>query len=490
MAEAAQGGHQGAGPAAEPDRAYTVWKWRILLSTMLCYLFFYCGRFNLAICLGDISDEFGWSTAKLGGLVSILILTYGVGQFINGNLGDRFGRILMPIGAIVSCGMNWLFSFAPSLGRGLAAALHVSSASAVIFTTMGVAWGVNGYFQAMGMAPGGRLISNWWGRQERGRAMGLYTFAAAMSNVTVFVLASWAAGAWGWRAAFRYPVLLMAVVSLFFYFITKDHPEQVGLKSREAGGGRHGGSLKQYAAVLRHRSFMLACFSIGLHHITRWGLLSFLPLYFKRVGGLATKGAGLLAAALPVGMAVGTVSGGFISDKFVRGRRATLIAVSLILCAGCTLLLPQLAPRRARDASAAETRAVAKDATTTDAAKTGTPAPTAPPKGPAKKPLRPACPAIVAMLLFSGFVLYVSVGVYFALCPDLLGVENTGTGIGVMDAVAYGGAAVGTATVGWLVDAFGAGNPARGYQAAFTFMAVCAVLAAVLILFVREGEKR
>ena len=86
------------------------------------------------------------------------------------------------------------------------------------------------------------------------------------------------------------------------------------------------------------------------------------------------------------------------------------------------------------------------------------------------------------MLLVSGFMLYVCIGPYFALCPDLLGVENAGTGIGVMDAIAYGFAAAGTATIGRLVDAY-------GYHAAFRFMAICAVLGAVVILFIREEEK-
>ena len=88
------------------------WKWRILLATMACYLFFYCGRFNLAICLKPIMNEFGWDKAQMGFLVSVLIISYGIGQFINGNLTDRFGRVLMPLGAIISCLANWAFSYA------------------------------------------------------------------------------------------------------------------------------------------------------------------------------------------------------------------------------------------------------------------------------------------------------------------------------------------------------------------------------------------
>ena len=55
--------------------------------------------------------------------------------------------------------MNW----ATSLSTGI--------------VSLSVFWGINGYFQSMGWAPGSRLISNWWGRHERGTVYGLYTFA-------------------------------------------------------------------------------------------------------------------------------------------------------------------------------------------------------------------------------------------------------------------------------------------------------------------------
>ena len=265
-----------------PNAALDYWKWRILLATMACYLFYYCGRFNLAICMKPISEEFGWDKTQMGLLVSLYIWTYGIGQFLNGNLTDRFGRVMMPIGAVVSCAANWAFSFAPIAGTKLAAFFSLAEGTGMIFMIMGLVWATNAYFQAMGMAPGGRLISNWWPDSQRGRAMGFYTFSSAMANVTVFVLASLAAEKWGWRAAFRYPVLLMAGVSIIFYCVTKDYPQQVGLESPHKNNhtAKPQGGLHRYVTALGNLRFMLACFSIALHHIARWGLLTFIPIFF------------------------------------------------------------------------------------------------------------------------------------------------------------------------------------------------------------------
>lgn len=428
------------------------WKWRILLPTMACYLFYYCGRFNLAICMKPISEEFGWDKAQMGMLVSIYIWTYGIGQFLNGNLTDRVGRVMMPIGAVVSCAANWAFSFSPAVGTWLAAVFGVAEVTGMIFMVMGLVWATNAYFQAMGMAPGGRLISNWWPDDQRGRAMGLYTFAAAMANVTVFVLASLAADNWGWRAAFRYPVLLMAGVSIIFYLVTKDHPEDVGLQSphrRDKTDKPHGG-LQRYVTALGNGKFVLSGCSIALHHIARWGLLSFIPIFFMETCDWNIKEAGLVAAALPLGMAAGALSGGYISDRFFAGKRSTVIAGSLFLCAACIIVLPSIAGGAA----------IASDSS---------------------QPALGSSTQLIAaaMLVVSGYMLYLCIGPYFALPADLLGTEMAGTGIGMLNAAAYAGAGFGTAMAGHLIESF-------GYTIGFWFMAACAILGGITICFVRR----
>ena len=427
----------------------TVWKWRILLATMACYLFYYCGRLNLSICMKPISEEFGWDVAQMGLLATVFTWSYGIGQFFNGNMADRFGRVLMPIGAVISCAANWAFSYAPTAGQTVATALGWANVTGLVFFLMGAIWSVNAYFQAMGMGPGGRLISNWWAHRERGMAMGFYTFAAAMSNVTVFILASAAAGYWGWRAAFRYPVLLMAVVAIGFYLVTKDHPEDVGLESPHETppkGEKPSTSVGRYAAALSNRDFMLASLSIALHHVARWGLLTFIPTFFMETYGWKIKSAGFVASALPLGMAFGALSGGFISDWVFRGRRNIVIAVSLVLCAICIVVLPMMAGGT-----------VGSEAGPSAAAKINA----------------------ALILVVSGYMLYLCIGPYFSLPADLLGPQTAGTGIGLMDAFAYGGAGTGIAIAGMLIKHF-------GYSVGFYFMAACAILGAVTVLLVRE----
>ena len=118
-------------------------QWRMLFAAMFCYLFFYTGRQTFGFAIPGIQAEFGVSKEALGWASAALLWCYAVGQAINGNLGDKFGgRRVMSAGAILSFIMNW----ATSLSTGI--------------VSLTAFWGINGYFQSMGWAPGSRLLSN------------------------------------------------------------------------------------------------------------------------------------------------------------------------------------------------------------------------------------------------------------------------------------------------------------------------------------------
>ena len=107
-------------------------QWRMLVATMFCYLFFYTGRQTAGFAIPGIHKELGISLTTLGWMSATLFWCYAVGQFINGNLGDRHGaRLMMSLGAVISCALNWVVSF----GQGV--------------LTLFIPWGANGYAQSM-----------------------------------------------------------------------------------------------------------------------------------------------------------------------------------------------------------------------------------------------------------------------------------------------------------------------------------------------------
>ena len=87
----------------------------MLLATMFCYLFYYTGRHNFGWAIDGMGADLGFTKTDLGWISGSMLACYGVGQAVNGNLGDKFGaRRMMVTGALCSCVLNWGVSFASS----------------------------------------------------------------------------------------------------------------------------------------------------------------------------------------------------------------------------------------------------------------------------------------------------------------------------------------------------------------------------------------
>jgi OPA family glycerol-3-phosphate transporter-like MFS transporter len=406
----------------------------MLLAAMFCYLFFYTGRQTFGFAIPGIQAEFGVSKAALGWASAALLWCYAIGQAINGNLGDKFGgRRVMSAGAILSFIMNW----ATSLSTGI--------------VSLSVCWGINGYFQAMGWAPGSRLLSNWWGRHERGTVYGLYTFAAGLASVLSFVTSLIVVGYFhlDWRWIFRIPVALLLVGGIAFYLIARERPEDMGftppkddvadeVTTADAVDGES--SFARYLAVLSNWRLMVAGLAIGFQNAARYGLLVWVPVHFlgpdwTKAGASGVIDPRWISVALPVGMALGAATNGWVSDKLFNSRRYAAIVLYMAL-ASVTALYMYTIP--------------------TSAVYQG-----------------------MAVLFLCGFFVYGPQSSFWALCPDLVGRKRAGTATGVMNFCAYLFAGLGEPIIGHYMD----GHPT---SIVFLIVSMCTAASAVVALFIRR----
>ncbi|MEG2102222.1 MAG: MFS transporter, partial [Flavobacterium sp.] len=82
-------------------------KYQMLFITMFCYLFFYTGRHNFGWATKAMREDLGISYTFIGWISFAMLIGYSLGQFINGNLADRFNpKYLVPIGAYLSIACN------------------------------------------------------------------------------------------------------------------------------------------------------------------------------------------------------------------------------------------------------------------------------------------------------------------------------------------------------------------------------------------------
>lgn len=427
-----------AGDETPPHLSYNSAKWRILLATMFCYLFYYTGRQSFGFAIPSIQEELGFSKTTLGYFGTVLLWTYAIGQAVNGNLGDKYGgRVMMSLGAVLSCIFNWIVSF----GVG--------------FWSLFVPWAGNGFAQSMGWAPGSKVLSNWWGHHERGRAFGYFTFAAGMSSVLAFVTSLIIIEGLGldWRWIFRLPVLLLLAGGAVYYLVVRNHPGDLGydppsdpghedeLSGRNTEERCSETSLQRYRAVLTNWRFMAASIGIGFQSSARYGLLIWVPVHF--LGGSEVA---WISVALPVGMALGAVTGGWISDKVFNSIRWKLISSFMTLAAIASTTMFFLP----------------KDHW-----------------------------AGIMFLFLCGFFAYGSQSAFWALCPDLLSNRRAGTGVGIMNFFAYFFAGLVCPLIGRVIESHAILDPETGAMVdntglVFPIVAAACIISAVIGLLIKR----
>ena len=400
---------------------------------MFCYLFFYTGRQTFGFAIPGIEQELGISKSTLGWASAALLWTYALGQSINGNLGDKYGgRRLMSLGALLSCGLNWIVSFGTS------------------FASLTIPWAANGYAQSMGWAPGSRVLSNWWPHSERGKVYGAYVFAAGSASILAFGTSTLILEFdLDWRWIFRLPVLLLLMGGVVYYVIVRDRPEDMGFpplpnkesknitappKPEQCNAVPNESSWARYRYVLSNRRFLIACLAIGFQSMARYGLLIWVPVHFL---GEDWKNSDTkwMTLALPIGMALGAIINGWLSDRLFHSNRSRVITLFLFLAAVCSLAMYLL---------------------------------------PSNHWLG------VPMLLLTGFFAYGPQSAFWALCPDLLGRERAGTGTGVMNTFAYVFAGLGEPLIGWAIESQGQTS------LVFGVVATACLIGALIAPFIRQ----
>ena len=174
-------------------------------------------------------------------------------------------------------------------------------------------------------------------------ALGIVGTAAGGAMVTMWWISGYVGAEWGWRASFRYPPLIIAVLGIAFYFIARDRPTDVGLPeyveddqvsaTPEAIDPKRLKGLGPYRVLLGNSRFLLACHVKGLENIVRYGLTTWVPIYYFEEGGLSIESTVVLTVLLPLGYLFAPPISGIISDRYLDSRRPPMVIFSCMVSA-------------------------------------------------------------------------------------------------------------------------------------------------------------
>jgi OPA family glycerol-3-phosphate transporter-like MFS transporter len=320
------------------------WQTRIFATAWVTYFAYYLCRLNMTVAKTPFSKTFGWSSADFGKVFSALTICYAVGQFVNGQLADRFGtRIVSTIGVFGSVAMN--------IAVYILAVTASPADRESVLTWLLVIWGANGFFQAMGWSPMVRVMAHWFPLSRRGRVMGLfgtcYQFGAATSDLLATFLTGFYVLRMGgdWRIVFLVPSALFAAIGVGFFFFIRDDPAEVGLPPlasdekapTQKGAASRSTIWQNILATVANPYLWIVALTFFLLDANRYGFVNWMPSYIDHH---ASASASPLLKDLkkittlgihPVAGSLGAFTAGWATDRFFGGRRAPVIAILLAL---------------------------------------------------------------------------------------------------------------------------------------------------------------
>lgn len=288
----------------------------VLWVLWLTYGSFYFCRNNLSVALPGIQEELGYTKTQMGTVLMMLKLAYGTGQFINGQLAERWQpRKLLALGMLASAALNVVFGWA----------------TALYFLTF--VWACNGYVQALGWPPTMRVAANWFPALQRGRAIGIIGTGYQLCGALTFVIAGWAAERFGWRGALYVPAVLVAVSAIHMLVFLKEKPvAEHALEDMEHAAAKVSRSLRENLMVtLGNPALWLVAVALCLLDACRYGFTDWGVTHLKEVQNASVSSAAFKYAVLPFGGIAGAYLSGWATDRFFKGRRAPVIAILLFV---------------------------------------------------------------------------------------------------------------------------------------------------------------
>ena len=301
------------------------WQRKILFTTWITYASFYLLRVNMSVAIPGIIEEFGISKTSIGWVLTALFAAYAIGQFVNGQLGDKFSaKKIVAFGLLGSAILNVIFGFTNGFLAGMI-----------------LIWALNGFFQSMGWAPTVKIVSNWFPVHERGRASGILGSSYQIGNVASWALTGFVVGLLGWRWAFWVPAIITLFLVINWSLKIKEKAEDLGFEpveiSRKSNGLRD-----TIRTTLRNKGVWITAFGLFGLNIVRYGFLSWAPTYFFEVQKAAVSLAAYKALIFPIAGSVGALSAGWFSDKFFRSKRAPMAIAMLLILILAILFFPKI----------------------------------------------------------------------------------------------------------------------------------------------------
>jgi len=261
-----------------------------------------------ALVLAALIRDLDMTTATAGLLGSLTLLASAAGGLVFGVLADRYGRTRALVWSVL---IYSVFTAACGFAQTVA--------QLAVFRIF-LGFGMGGEW-----ASGAALVSETWPDEHRGKALGLMQSAWAIGYALAAIVTAIILPRWGWRAVFFVGI----VPALFTLWVRRAVPEPaLWSKTRAMAHGERPSIAELFRGNTGRLTVMLALMNACTMYAW-WGFNLWIPAYLSlpvERGGVGLSAAAMsgLVVAMQVGMWLGYVTFGYVSDSL--GRKRTYVA--------------------------------------------------------------------------------------------------------------------------------------------------------------------
>ena len=295
---------------------------RTFWGVTIAYSLYYVCRMSLSVVKQPLIDEGVLTAGQLGIIGSALLFVYAVGKFLNGFIADYCNiRRFMFTGLAISAGVNFLMGLLGVVNGFAAIPLSM------IFLLFSVLWGVNGWMQSMGSAPGVISLSRWFPQSRRGTFYSIFSASPYLGEFISFILTGLIVGAFGWQWGFVAAAAAGGVGAMLILLMVYDTPESTGLPSIHQLSGEGVTSVDKMPTkelqkmIFKHPGIWIIALSSSFIYITKYAIAGWGVLFLQKERAFSLEQATQIIAFSAVFGVLGTVLAGWLSDRVFKGDR-------------------------------------------------------------------------------------------------------------------------------------------------------------------------
>ena len=311
------------------DATYKSLRNRTFWGATIAYSLYYVCRMSINVVKQPLIDEGVLSAGELGIIGSALLFVYAVGKFLNGFIADYCNiRRFMATGIFVSALVNLILGV-----LGL-----FTLPSLVIFMSFVLLWGINGWVQSMGSAPGVISLSRWFSQSKRGSYYSLFSTSPYIGEFISYNVLALVVVWLGWQAGFIIAALAGLLGAAIILIFVADTPESKGLPSIQTLSGEvltkedKKSTKELQRMILKHPGIWVIAISSAFIYVTKYAIAGWGVLFLQKQHGFSLEDASQVIAFSAIFGVLGTVLAGWLSDRVFKSDRVKPAILSGILC--------------------------------------------------------------------------------------------------------------------------------------------------------------